>query len=97
MMSMVIQVEPKLAKQAEAVLSQNRMTVSKAVDLLLRYIVSLKKLPDALLMPPIPCLDEMTDEEFDEIVQAGFDDIAEGRTYTPEEVREMLRSEYGEL
>ncbi len=96
-MSMVIQVEPKLAKQAEAVLSQNRMTVSKAVDLLLRYIVSLKKLPDALLMPPIPCLDEMTDEEFDEIVQAGFDDIAEGRTYTPEEVREMLRSEYGEL
>ena len=96
-MSMVIQVESKLAKQAEAVLSQNRMTVNKAVDLLLRYIVSLKKLPDALLMPPIPYLDEMTDEEFDEIVQAGFDDIAEGRTYTPEEVREMLRSEYGKL
>ena len=92
-----LQVEPVLRMQAEAVLSQNRMTVNKAVDLLLRYIVSLKKLPDALLMPPIPCLDEMTDEDFDEIVQAGFDDIAEGRTYTPEEVREMLRSEYGKL
>ena len=92
-----LQVEPVLRMQADAVLSQYGMTVSRAVGLLLNYIVSRKKLPDALIMPPIPCLDDMTDEEFDEIVQAGFDDITEGRTYTSEEVREMLRSEYGEL
>lgn len=71
--------------------------MSRAVDLLLNYTVRLKKIPDALLMPPIPCLDEMTDEEFDEMVQAGFDDIAEGRTYTTDEVRERLSAEYGNL
>lgn len=65
--------------------------------MLLNYTVRLKKIPDALLMPPIPCLDEMTDEEFDEMVQAGFDDIAEGRTYTTDEVRERLSAEYGNL
>ena len=92
-----LQVDPILRMQAEAVLAQSEMTVSRAVDLLLHYIVSLKKLPDALLMPPLHCLDEMTDEEIAEIAKVGFDDIAEGRSYTADEVREMLRSEYGDI
>lgn len=92
-----LQVDPVLRMQAEAVLAQSDVTVSRAVDLLLNYVVKLKKIPDALLMPPIPCLDDMTDEELDDMLQAGFDDIAEGRTYTPDEVREMLRAEQGSL
>ncbi len=93
----VIQVDPVLRMQAEAVLSQSGMSVSKAVELLMYYTVKLKKIPDALIMPPILCLDDMTDEEFDDMLQEAFDDIDKGHTYTVEEARSMMEAKYGNL
>ena len=34
--------------------------------------------------------DELTDEEFDEIIESGLKDYQEGRVYTPEEVFKEL-------
>ena len=93
----IIQVDPVLRMQAEAVLAQSGMSVSKAVELLMYYTVKLKKIPDTLIMPPIPCLDDMTDEEFDDMLQEAFDDIDKGRTYTIEEARSMMEAKYGNL
>lgn len=89
----IVQVNPALRIKADAVLVQFDMSVSRAVDLLLNYIVKLKRVPDVLTMPPIPCIDDLTEEEFDAMIQEAVDDVEAGRTYTIDEVRQMLEAE----
>ena len=91
----VIEVEPELKKKADVVLNELGMSVKGAVDLFLRNVTSRKKLPEELSRPPIPCLDDLTEEEFDAMIQEAFDDIEAGRTYTIEEVRREMHEKYG--
>ncbi len=93
----VIEVEPELKKRADVVFNQLGMSASKAVNLLLNYVVSLKSLPKDLGRPPIPCLEEMTEEEFDAMIQKGVEDIKAGRTYSIEDVRRILEEDYGKF
>ena len=96
-MSIVIQVEPELGSQAEAVFKQLGTSMNEVVDSVLRYVVVRKRLPEDLSIPPIPCIDDMTDEEFDALIEESFKAVDEGRTYTPEEVRVILEAENEEL
>ncbi len=66
-----------------------------AVDLFLRNVTSRKKLPEELKRPPIPCLDDLTDEEFDALMQEAFNDIEAGNYCTQEELEEELYRKYG--
>ena len=86
----VIEVEPSLKRQAEIVLEELGMSLTGTVNLLLDHVAVRRKLPYDLNMPPIPCIDDMTEEEFDAMIQESFKAIKEGRTYTPEEVRKIL-------
>ncbi|MBQ7155552.1 MAG: type II toxin-antitoxin system RelB/DinJ family antitoxin [Synergistaceae bacterium] len=89
-MSTVIQIEPELSSQAEVVLKQLGMTLSGAMDAFLQYVISRKKLPEDLRRPPIPCIDDMTEEELDELFAQGIAEIEAGHYYTAEEAEQML-------
>ncbi len=91
----VIEVEPELKKNADIVLNELGMSVKGAVDLFLRNVTSRRKLPEELKRPPIPCIDDMTEEEFDALIQETFDDIEAGRCYSLEEVEKEMREKYG--
>ncbi|MBQ7219627.1 MAG: type II toxin-antitoxin system RelB/DinJ family antitoxin [Synergistaceae bacterium] len=92
-MGIVIQVEPELGRQAEVVFEQLGTSISDAMNTLLRYVVSRKKLPDDFSRPPIPCIDDMTEEEFDAMIQESFKAVNEGRTYTIDEARRILEAD----
>ena len=44
---------------------------------------------------PIPCIDDMTEEELDAMIDKALDDVKNGRTYTLEEAKKMLEEEFG--
>ena len=92
-MSIVIQVEPELSSQAEAVFKQLGISMNEVVDSVLRYVVVRKKLPEDLIMPPIPCIDDMTEEDLITAFEEGINDIEAGRFYTEEEVRTILEED----
>ena len=93
-MSTVIQIEPELGNQAEAILNRLGTSISEVTNMVLRYVVARKKLPEDLSRPPIPCFDDMTEEEFDAMIEESFDAIEAGRCLTIEEVKKQLREEY---
>ena len=86
-------IDTKLFKQAESVLKDIGLSYSQAVNLFTRQIVLRNELPLNLKgdsRPPIPCIDDLTDEELDALIQEGLDDIEAGRYYTADEVEHAL-------
>ena len=89
-MSTVIQVEPELSSQAEVIFKQLGTSISEATDTFLRYVVARKKMPKDLDMPPIPCIDDMTEEELEELHAQGIAEIEAGHFCTAGEVERRL-------
>ncbi len=90
-------VEPEIKEQAEAVLNKLGISMSEMVDMVLRQIVYQQRIPFEISLPkpPIPCLDEMTLEEFNAELQKGLDDIAAGRVFTMDEVEARMKERFG--
>ena len=88
-----VPVEAKLKREAESVLSQIGMSYAQAVDILARQIIFRRKFPEDLEQPPVPCLDDMTEEELDMHIQRAFDEIDAGKCHTAEEVRRIMEAE----
>lgn len=90
-------VEPEIKEQAEAVLNKLGISMSEMVDMVLRQIVYQQRIPFEISLPkpPIPCLDEMTREEFNAELQKGLDDIAAGRVFTMDEVEARMKERFG--
>ena len=90
-----IPVDAKLKREAESVLSQIGMSYAQAVDILARQIIFRRKFPEDLEQPPIPCLDDMTEDELDELFMQGIAEIEAGNSYTLDEVEQEMRDKYG--
>ena len=88
-----IPVDAKLKREAESVLSQIGMSYAQAVDILARRIIFRQKFPEDLEQPPIPCIEDMTEEELDMHIQRAFDEIEAGKYHTAEEVRQKMEAE----
>ncbi|MBR0257715.1 MAG: type II toxin-antitoxin system RelB/DinJ family antitoxin [Synergistaceae bacterium] len=88
-----IPVDAKLKREAESVLSQIGMSYAQAVDILARQIIFRRKFPENLEQPPIPCIEDMTEEELDMHIQRAFDEIEAGKYHTAEEVRKIMEAE----
>ena len=89
-MSIVIQVEPELSSQAEAVFKQLGISMNEVVDSVLRYVVVRKKLPEFLNMPPILCIDEISLDELDLLTQEAFEAIENGNYDLVDEAEQIL-------
>ncbi|MBQ2616955.1 MAG: type II toxin-antitoxin system RelB/DinJ family antitoxin [Synergistaceae bacterium] len=87
-------VDMRLKNDAEIVLEQLGYSVEKAVNLLLRFVIARKELPEDLKKPPVPCLDDMTEEEFDAMISEAMESVKAGRTVPAEELRKEMAEQY---
>ncbi len=71
-------VQPEIKKQAEAVLEKIGIPVSVLIDTLYRQIIMTGSVPYSLSVPKIPTLDSMSEEQFDAMMQKGYDEAKAG-------------------
>lgn len=92
-----VRVEPKTKEQAEIILNKLGLSMSNAVELFLKQVVINKGIPFEIKLSPKhpPCIDDLTKEEIDALIQEGVDDVEAGRVYTQDEVKMILKKTYG--
>ena len=90
-----VEVDSDIKRKADAVFDELGMSAGNAVNLLLKHVAVQKRIPKDFEQPPIPCLEDMTEEEFDAMIQEAFDEIEAGEVIPAEEVRRMMESKYG--
>ena len=83
-----VQVDPELIMQAEDRLSNTVFSYSKAIELSTKSIIRNGLQLEAIGYdkPPVPCLEDLTEEEFDAMIQEAVDEIERGEYYTSEEM-----------
>ena len=92
---LTVEVDTDIKRKADAVFEELGMSAGSAVNLLLNHVAVLRRIPEDLGRPPIPCLEDMTEEEFDAMIQEAVDEIKAGKGIPAEEVRRMMESKYG--
>ena len=87
-----VQVDPELITQAEDRLSNTGFSYSKAIELFTKNIIRNGLQLEAIGYdkPPVPCLEDLTDDEFDAMIQEAFDSIETEGDYSIDEVMEDL-------
>ena len=94
MSAVTLELDPKLYRQAENILKSIGLEYSAALNLINRQIVLRNALPIELrgeeFRPPIPCIDDMTDEEFIRLFEEGMESIEAGRCHTLDEAKKIL-------
>ncbi|MBQ7152170.1 MAG: hypothetical protein IJR94_07965 [Synergistaceae bacterium] len=92
-----VRVEPEKKRQAESILRKRGMTYYEAVNFFTNEIILRNDLP-AFEKPeklPLPCLEDMSEEEFDALVQEALDEIDTGLGIPAEELERRLSEKYG--
>lgn len=72
-------VKPEIKEQAEAVLEKLGLPVSVVIDTLYRQIILTGGIPYSLTVPKLQTLDQMSDAQFDAMMQKGFNDAKNGK------------------
>ncbi|BDR55755.1 type II toxin-antitoxin system RelB/DinJ family antitoxin [Xylocopilactobacillus apis] len=92
--SIYARVTPELKRQAEEVLNQLQIPMTTAINMFLQQVVNTNEIPFKVKTARNPLdLSHLSKEEFNHEIQKGLDDIAAGRTYTAEEVKNMTLGE----
>ena len=71
-------VQPEIKRQAEAVLSRIGLPVSVLIDTLYRQIIMTGGVPYSLTVPKPPTRDSLTDEQFNAMMEKGYDQAKSG-------------------
>ena len=90
-----VRVEPELRKKAEEVVNHFGFSLHDAVNLFLRRVTLSNGLPVDLVAPRPRCLEDMSEEEFDALVQEALDEIDTGLGIPAEELERRLSEKYG--
>ena len=94
---LTVEVDTDIKRKADAVFEELGMSAGSAVNLLLNHVAVLRRIPEDLGRPPIPCLEDMTEEDFDAMIQESIDALKAGRVYSLEEARRIIEVEYGRI
>lgn len=84
-------VKPEIKEQAEAVLEQIGVPVSVLIDTLYRQIIMTGGIPYSLSVPRIQTLDSMNSEQFDLMMQKGYDEAKAGNGLSVEDAFKKIR------
>ncbi len=84
-------VQPEIKRQAEAVLERIGLPVSVLIDTLYRQIIMTGGVPYSLTVPKLPTRDGLTDEQFDAMMQKGFDQARSGDGVSVDEAFAKIR------
>jgi addiction module RelB/DinJ family antitoxin len=92
--NVLARVEPEVKEQAEAIMSQLGVPVSVVINMLYKQIIMTRSIPFSLSVPRAPLSrEEMSREEFDQMMQQGIEDAGAGRSAPATEVFAALRRE----
>lgn len=89
--NVVARVQPEIKEQAEAVLEKLGLPVSVLIDTLYRQIIMTGGVPYSLSVPSIPTLDAMNKEQFDAMMQKGYDEAQAGIGLSVDEAFKKVR------
>ena len=84
-------VQPEIKAQAEAVLDRIGIPVSVLIDTLYRQIIMTGGIPYSLSVPRIATLDGRTKEQFDAMMQEGYDEAQAGIGLSVDEAFQKVR------
>ena len=90
-------IEPDIKEQAEALLSALGIPASNAINMFYKQIILQRGLPFAVRLPadkPV-AMGALTNEQLNEEIGKGYDDMIEGRTKPAQSVFEEIRGKYG--
>ncbi len=86
-------IQPEIKQQAEAVLEQLGLPVSVLIDTLYRQIIITGGVPYPLTVPQLPTRDSMTDEQFDKIMEKGYNQAKKGQSIPINKAFKQIREE----
>ena len=86
-------VQPDIKAQAEAVLEQIGVPVSVLIDTLYRQIIMTGGIPYSLSVPRIQTLDSMDSEQYDSMMQKGYDEAKAGIGLPVEDAFKKIRED----
>lgn len=81
-----VRIQEDVKQQAEAILEKIGLPRAVAIDMYYRQIIMNDGIPFPVKIPSVPVRDEMTNEQFDVIMQTGLKQAKEGDSYKLEEV-----------
>ena len=84
-------VQPEIKRQAEAVLEKIGLPVSVLIDTLYRQIIMTGGVPYSLTVPNLPTRDNMTDAEFNAMMEKGYHHAMTGEGISADEAFEKIR------
>lgn len=92
--NVIARVEPDVKEQAEAIMAQLGVPASVVINMLYKQIIITRGIPFNISMPKEPLArDEMTDEEFNAMMQRGLDEAKAGIGISADEFFAKLRWE----
>lgn len=86
-------IQPEIKQQAETILADIGLPVSVLIDTLYRQIIMTGGVPYSLSVPKIPTRDNMTDAQFDAIMEKGYHQAKSNRTIPLDEAFNQIREE----
>lgn len=86
-------VQPEIKKQAEAVLEQIGLPVSVLIDTLYRQIIMTGGVPFSLTIPQLTTRDSLTKDEFNKMMEKGYEQAKRGEGILLEEAFNQIREE----
>ncbi len=90
-------VEPEVKKQAELVLEQLGIPMSKAIELFLRQVALQRGMPFELKLPQskLQSISALTEEQLHAEIEKGLSDLIDGKVVSAERVAERMSRDYG--
>ena len=94
-----VEIEPEMLKQAEDILSRKGISYSDAVRVFTEEIILRKDVPEfkEVGKRPLPCIEDLTEDELDSMIQKSFEQIESGHCHTAEEVRMIMEEHYAKF
>ncbi len=84
-------VQPEIKRQAEAVLDRIGLPVSVLIDTLYRQIIMTGGIPYSLTVPKLPTRDSLTDEQFNTMMEKGYNQAKSGEGLPIDEAFAKIR------
>ena len=84
-------VQPEIKRQAEAVLDKIGLPVSILIDTLYRQIIMTGGVPYSLTVPKLPARDSLTDEQFNAMMEKGYNQAKSGEGLSVDEAFAKIR------
>ena len=84
-------VQPEIKRQAEAILERIGLPVSVLIDTLYRQIIMTGGVPYSLTVPKLPTRDSLTDEQFNAMMEKGYNQAQSGEGLSVDEAFSKIR------